>query len=88
MLGMMHYLLRVMAAFYEDHWPERGIELGVGYGVFSYIFCLTNPAWHMPSSICRRCWPFGIIFVVGASTAQDPGCDLRRDWPRPGPRPL
>ncbi len=38
MLGMMYYLLRVRA-IYGDKWPHNIIEVGGGYGAFSYLFC-------------------------------------------------
>src|ERR1035441_4291692 len=42
MLGMMYYLLRVKR-WYENELPRRVIEVGGGYGAFSYLFCLQNP---------------------------------------------
>jgi putative sugar O-methyltransferase len=42
MLGMMYYLLRVKK-LYENRWPDRVVEVGGGYGAFSYLFCLQKP---------------------------------------------
>jgi putative sugar O-methyltransferase len=38
MLGMMYYLLR-LRGIYGDAWPHSVIEVGGGYGAFSYLFC-------------------------------------------------
>ncbi len=41
MLGMMYYLLR-LREIYGDTWPRSVIEIGGGYGAFSYLFCLES----------------------------------------------
>jgi putative sugar O-methyltransferase len=38
MLGMMYYLLRLRLMYGHD-WPRSVIEVGGGYGAFSYLFC-------------------------------------------------
>ena len=43
MLGMLYYFLRVKR-LYGTRWPHQVIEVGGGYGAFSYVFCLQNPS--------------------------------------------
>jgi putative sugar O-methyltransferase len=43
MLGMMYYLLR-LRSMCRNGWPSQIVEVGGGYGAFSYLFCLQNPS--------------------------------------------